>query len=323
VTGGPGKSVIAPLTGIRGFAALWVVLFHARGTVSEIPALRWIEPVVWWGYLGVDLFTFLSGFIISYMYCDVLSGSSKREIGRFLWIRLARIYPLHLFVLGLLITAVVWQQGLGMVKSLPFDKSLWFQVLLINGWGFESRWLWNAPSWTVSSEWFCYLCFPIVVPLLVRVERGWIAMVLAAATFAATAAALIWLGMPKFEAFLDYGLVRIGGEFLAGCWLYRAYRAGFGRGWPWGWVGLACLAGALVSSTTVPPVSAGLLGIVVYALSQNQQPIRWLFGNRVSVYLGEISYSIYLLHWGVLTMTLTCWENVDAICPPTSCSRSS
>ena len=80
---------LKPLTSIRGLAAIWVVFFHYNRTF-ELSQM---------GYLGVDLFFILSGFIISYVYMDKFSSSElvSKNIKRFLALRLARIYPLHIF----------------------------------------------------------------------------------------------------------------------------------------------------------------------------------------------------------------------------------
>jgi peptidoglycan/LPS O-acetylase OafA/YrhL len=83
---------IRPLTGIRGFAAWLVVLFHFyAGWVLLVPSLSWGESLATHGAIGVDLFFILSGFILSYVYRAGESKLGAAEYGRFLWLRLARI----------------------------------------------------------------------------------------------------------------------------------------------------------------------------------------------------------------------------------------
>jgi peptidoglycan/LPS O-acetylase OafA/YrhL len=82
---------IRPLTSLRFFAALWVVLFHYWVKLDG-PA----EPaIITRGYLGVELFFTLSGFILCHVYLARF-GEGGFKYGGFLWNRLARVYPLHL-----------------------------------------------------------------------------------------------------------------------------------------------------------------------------------------------------------------------------------
>src|ERR1700744_4959496 len=85
---------IPALTGLRGVAALWVVLFHME---LETPI-----PIIEKGYLGVDIFFILSGFILMHVYAD----RKEFNYNEFVRARLARIYPLHmlsLVVLGIIV----------------------------------------------------------------------------------------------------------------------------------------------------------------------------------------------------------------------------
>jgi peptidoglycan/LPS O-acetylase OafA/YrhL len=106
---------------------------------------------------------------------------------RFLSLRLARMYPLVLFVLVLLAIGRLARYGPEVTANLILGKGFWLQVLMLNGWGLESDWAWNVPSWSVSSEWLCYLLFPLVAPLIGRIRNGALAMVLAWLTMGLTA----------------------------------------------------------------------------------------------------------------------------------------
>ncbi len=93
------------------------------------------------------------------------------------------------------------------------------QLFMVNGWGFDAQLAWNIPSWSLSSKWFCYLCFPLLAPLLARVNSGRFALLDATLTLITTATLLTLVGHSDFNAFIDWPLLRIGGEFLTGCWL--------------------------------------------------------------------------------------------------------
>jgi len=295
------RTPISPLTGVRGFAALWVVLCHFRDDLAlALPGWDMLDAIAFHGYLGVDLFAFLSGFVISFTYGDRLAVLRAEATRRFLWLRLARIYPLHLFMLSLFVVSLGLTEGPSALAPAVSDPVFLRQVLLLHGWGFDDAFAWNVPSWTVSSEWFCYLLFPLFAPGLSRLNNGPLAGGVAALCLAATTGALFAVGHPRFTAYLDWGLIRIGGEFLTGCLLYRAWRARLGADRPWGWIGLLALVFAIFASTSQPALAVPAFAITVYALAWNEKPLRLVFGNRVSVYLGEISYSIYLVHWFVL-----------------------
>ena len=73
VAASPAPATIRALTGLRAVAAVWVVLFHYRGDVlTLLPAARPLEPLMASGYLGVDVFFVLSGFVLAYNYANRL-----------------------------------------------------------------------------------------------------------------------------------------------------------------------------------------------------------------------------------------------------------
>lgn len=93
------SSQIDALTGIRAIAALWVVGFHfglfPLGSLGLDDAL----PVLRYGYLGVDLFFVLSGFIIYHVHQRDAGSLSIGSVLHFYGLRLARMYPVHLLTL--------------------------------------------------------------------------------------------------------------------------------------------------------------------------------------------------------------------------------
>jgi peptidoglycan/LPS O-acetylase OafA/YrhL len=294
--------VIAPLTGVRAFAALWVVIVHLRVGIAHSfelpPALDLFCRV---GYLGVDLFGLLSGFVIAYNYGDRLAHRDLGVTARYLWLRAVRIVPLHWFALALLIAARVGFDRFDTTIDHRYDPiDLIPQALLVHGFGFSDL-AWNMPSWTVSSEWLCYLLFPLLAPFLLRVRSGGAAIALAAATLAATAVALRFLGYPGFNATTDYGVLRIGGEFATGCLLQRAYVAGFARNAPWAVIAPLSVVGAgLALLLESAAAMVFCFAVLVYALAHQRGALATFLSTRPIVFLGEASYAIYILHFVVL-----------------------
>jgi peptidoglycan/LPS O-acetylase OafA/YrhL len=287
---------------VRAFAALWVVVVHLRlgsGRALEFPLA--LDLFFRFGYLGVDLFGLLSGFVIAHNYAERLERRDVRATGRYLWLRVARIVPLHWFALALMLAGRLWLDGYeDSFAKFYGAKDFFAQLFLVHGFGFSGL-SWNRPSWTVSSEWFCYLLFPLLAPFLVRVRSGAVAVALAVGMLTATSIAMRLTGHRDFLATADWGVLRIAGEFATGCLLQRAWVHGFARSAPWGAIGALAFAAAILatgfrSATTV----VFCFAVLVYALAHQGGALARFFGTRPLVFLGDASYAIYILHFVVL-----------------------
>src|SRR3954452_803959 len=91
----PPRKNIPALTGLHGLAAAWVFLFHLLHGEGV--------PVVEYGYMGVDIFFVLSGFVLSHVYLRQGDLATAGGYLRFVAVRLTRIYPLHVFMLGVML----------------------------------------------------------------------------------------------------------------------------------------------------------------------------------------------------------------------------
>ena len=119
------------LTSLRFFAAMWVVLFHYWPSLSAV-----MPPLVSKGYLGVELFFVLSGFILSHVYLKGF-GEGRFKYADFLWARLARIYPVHVATLAGLALLALGATALGLHAGdkLLIWPSLIPNLLLLQAWG--------------------------------------------------------------------------------------------------------------------------------------------------------------------------------------------
>ncbi|MEM9410398.1 MAG: acyltransferase, partial [Planctomycetota bacterium] len=152
---------IRALTGLRGIAAVWVLLLHFGDELTTFaPAFGCLEPFYSKGHHGVDLFFVLSGLIITYVYQRVESWDVENGVD-FIVKRLARIYPVHLATLLFLALMVTLASAAGIQLGGDYSVGEFFiHLFLLHG--FQTELSWNYPSWSISSEFFAYVViFPI------------------------------------------------------------------------------------------------------------------------------------------------------------------
>ena len=168
---------IRQLTGIRLVAAVWVLLYHSQGPLDTIGLMNIpiLPDFIRIGRLGVDLFFALSGFILAHTYLNSLGERLKTKKSlRFWWLRLARIYPVHLVMLLIAGFAIVAQSivigeeiNRSWLNPWDFIKNL----LLIQEWGSDPQRGWNFVAWSLSMEWLAYLLFPFMALVLWRMHK--------------------------------------------------------------------------------------------------------------------------------------------------------
>jgi peptidoglycan/LPS O-acetylase OafA/YrhL len=150
------------LTALRAIFAWWVVLYHIREWFPFDYGFRVLYPLAF-GYLGVDFFFVLSGFVIHYSYKEkLLSGNESAS--RFIWLRIARIYPLHLCILLLYLLNPIAITFLSSKGTIPDTYSIGYffaSLLMVQNWGFSDGLKWNGPAWSISTEFLAYLTYPL------------------------------------------------------------------------------------------------------------------------------------------------------------------
>jgi len=285
---------LRPLTTLRFLAAMWVVLFAAWPNLD----VGFTPNLAAKGYLGVETFFVLSGFILSHVYLEQ-AGGRRLNYGGFLWARIARVYPLHIatllgvMALGLAATAA----GMAIDANVLSWKSLPAQIFMVHAWGFASEAGFNHPSWSISAEWFAYLLFPVFAAMAWGMRRRPAAAVAGAVAFmiALYLAFEAIVGFPLTLATFAWGALRIVPCFLLGCALYLVHRrAPLPRP---GLVAALCGAAmiALASINAWDGFIVPLAGGLILALgSLPNERAGWL-SSKAGVYLGEISYSVYMV----------------------------
>lgn len=286
------------LTSLRFFAALWVVLFHYWPDLTGSHVLpKFIDK----GYLGVELFFILSGFILCHVY-RVAVEEGRFEYGGFLWARLARIYPVHLAALiGMGAMALIaGQLGLQVDPNILSWSSLPANLTLTQAWGFADAAAWNHPSWSISAEWFAYLAFPVFATVALKLkDRPVLGVVLAMALVVALNTGFFAATGEKLTlATISWGALRIVPCFALGCALYGYWKARPAQNRTKVVLG-ALIAGAAVIFFAVAGAPDFLivlaLGMGLLFLAQLAQTRSAILTQAPLVYLGEISYSMYMI----------------------------
>ncbi|HYC68147.1 acyltransferase [Brevundimonas sp.] len=290
------------LTTLRFLAALWVVLFAAWPHLD----VGFVPVAVTRGYLGVEVFFVLSGFILSHVYLEAAGPREGFSYRGFLWARIARVFPLHLVTLAGMIAlgAGATVAGLTVSESLLDWRSLPAHLTLTHAWGLASSAAFNHPSWSISAEWFAYLSFPAFAFAAWRMRER---PVLATAIAAGAALALYAVferaaGFSLTEATFRWGALRIVPCFALGCALYLVHRrAPVRHGAVVALVSGAALLGCAAMGLWDPLVVLCAGGLIL-GLAGVDNARAGVFASRAGVYLGEISYSIYMVCAPVLLL---------------------
>ncbi len=288
------------LTGIRGIAAWFVVLFHVRLSSQELIGPGAVAALGKF-YLAVDLFFMLSGFVLWLNYGERFRAGGLRQAGPFWWKRFARIWPLHAAILSALVVFAAVLAATGRDHSAyPFGE-LPLHFLLIQNWGLTGALSWNDPAWSISTEMGAYLLFPLLT-LGLRLDRLRLPALAALAVLICAGLYLyFWLNGETSlgKGITELGLGRCIAEFAFGMVLCRVWQISAG------WAGAALAAFAGGAAIVAGGVGAGLpetafvpagfaLGLLALALDRG--PAARLLASRPLRWLGDISYSTYLVH---------------------------
>jgi peptidoglycan/LPS O-acetylase OafA/YrhL len=304
---------IRALTGVRGVAAAIIVVYHfgdvqlsTGGTASyfRIP----------FGYLIVDLFFMLSGYVMALTYKDAFDHLTPDKFGTFMLKRVARLYPAY-FVIGLFYIAKMLA---GLSGDHIENYSAWDwtgNLLMMTGWG-----LYIYPvigvAWAASAEMGSYLLLPILMAFTLRKSAATAAIAVLAAFVAIYAVSISGRGsggpLDVVNGNSFYPLVRAVAGFMLGLAIFR-FADIIDR------LSMA-MQDALVTGILVAMIAVGMLSDsdlplyllfipLVALLSRDGRLAQVLFGNAAAYRLGIISYSIYLIHPLFVSFAVRTWRH--------------
>jgi len=305
------KDRLDALTSLRFFAAAMIVILHsvptfgvdAYGVVPSLPLAN-----------GVSFFFVLSGFILTYVYQGLRGVQPVRE---FLTARLARIWPGHVLATIL---------ALWIIKKTFYSAGdIFMNLFMLQSWAIaRTTWPINQPSWTISTELFFYISF---VVLIRPWQFGWcgklaVSLIAAFSILACTRnplSAHLGFSWDPILVVCTHPLARLFefvlGMSVCGAWLrWRGnirwerstatlFEFGAVLAFPLQFVFLKMLVGSRTEPWCTWLLSSGCapaFGVLIYVIALQAGYLSRILSIQVLVWLGEISYSIYLLHYPIM-----------------------
>ncbi|ASY68911.1 acyltransferase family protein [Sinorhizobium fredii] len=280
------------LDGLRAVAVLAVVAFHCR------------LPFTGGGSIGVDLFFVLSGYLITSILRSEVTETGTVSLGRFYWRRALRLWPPLLLMLAAYAAVA---PVLFPARDAVIDTALAATYLTDYAMAFWHEPLMLGHTWSLSVEEHFYLLWPLVILATRSLSQRALAIVLAVAFITATAwriaDAMIWQDWYRTYYRFDTRMsgLMLGGLIAAAPWRPKPETAGLvGRV-----AAYVLIVGLLVSPFRSPQFIAwgGIIvdlaagGLILSVISTEGTRLHRLLTLRPLVYLGVISYSVYLWHY--------------------------
>jgi peptidoglycan/LPS O-acetylase OafA/YrhL len=306
------RPYLTTLTPLRGIAALIVVVFHSNLMfMSFMPIDK--PHFVTSGWLWVDFFFVLSGFILTYVYGYTFENSiTTASYWKYIKARFARVYPLHFVtMIFCLICAFIithYANGLHpffatMVNPLSAIASLF----LVQSLGIYMTAPLNSPSWSLSTEWWMYMLFPLLAPFFYRIK--FLGKVL---TLIGIAGLFLFVkyylgpvslpfpgGSPSLNVVADFGFFRCMAGFLLGMLLFSIYEKSvainfFKRSW----VFVVFFMGTIVAmhKGAEDIIVIASFPFIILSAAYNTSTIRKILDAPFLQRLGDWSFSIYMVH---------------------------
>ena len=282
---------------VRGIAACAVLVYHT----DFMFGLR--HQLLPGGYLAVDLFFVLSGFVLSLNYQDAIAGG-EISFRKYLTARLARLYPLFVAttVIGFVVMTARHKANYGYFDTAALVKSAAFNLAMLpsfaGAYGTGTLFIFNPATWSIFFEMVVSVLFFVCLARL----RAQVLVLLVAGAAAALASTIMWYGTSDLGYATENiwaGFARVTFSFVAGMLVYRLYRR---RPWrcprAFYYLAIAVVIGVMQAKLRFPSspwldmAAIGLLLPAVVAIGAGVS----LTGveARAARFLGETSYAVYL-----------------------------
>ena len=165
------KEHLPALSGLRAFSAMNIVFYHFCDPKWFGP----LSPIVENGYTSVSFFLLLSGFVLAYNYSDRAQAGQLKA--KNFWIaRISRLYPIYL--VALVVSVGMLMEEWHARSHTQFAWGVILTPLMLQGWSPSLSTFWNTPAWTMCTETFFYLIFPLVILWKRPKHMGWLCAIL-------------------------------------------------------------------------------------------------------------------------------------------------
>jgi peptidoglycan/LPS O-acetylase OafA/YrhL len=310
---------ILEIQGLRALAATLVLIFHAKFVSG--------------GFIGVDIFYVISGFLITGLLLKEFNAKGKISLKAFYLRRSKRLLPasfLVLFVTALFAWLVLPPISRGSIGRDLIATTFYISNYLFAWWQNDYQNLNATPSpfihyWSLAVEEQFYVFWPLFIIGLAKLKSARKFLIGFSAVTIVTFALGVWLTIVA-PIWAFYSLPTRAWELSIGA-LIALLPALRRQNSFLAILGISALIGSALSfndSTPFPGVYALLPVLGTAALLSSigawPQPLKWLATNRVAVWLGKISYPLYLWHWPVLVLPialfareLKLWERIVAL----------
>jgi peptidoglycan/LPS O-acetylase OafA/YrhL len=288
----------------RGIAACLVAACHLRPSVnSHLTDAALISN----SYLFVDFFFVLSGFVIAANYEKRLAEGFS--VWRFALLRLGRLYPLHLSVLVAVILLRLAHSASGLGTVSAFEPPFWSadtivaNLLLVHSLHLFDFLTWNAPSWSISTEFYTYPLFALVVGLAKRRIVVLLLPVVLVSTLA------LWMLVGSMYTTYDWGFIRCILGFSVGVLTWHAHRAltlRSGTALELMSIGLIFAFVWREGATSVSLAAPAVFALAVLVFAAEAGAVSRLLRAPACLWLGARSYSIYMVHLLIALLLIDC-----------------
>jgi peptidoglycan/LPS O-acetylase OafA/YrhL len=319
------ESRLPALTGVRFLAAAAVVCYHFAPSSLKTAALA--RGVITHGYMAVNFFFLLSGFVLAYNYADLQPSRQNRF--RFWRARFSRIYPIYLL-------ALLLAGGIVRIAARDFSLTHWLiggglSLACLQAWFPPAALSWNYPGWTIACEAFFYALFPFAISRLRRFPMGpaltglWVLSLAAPVALAVAWSQGFHTGLTGWDT--AYSIEELFvvccplfhlPTFLIGAFLGIRFLAKGPLSTAHSFIAIAGGTGIvlLVCMSSIPRefVNNGILtpafSLVIYGLC-SQHAISRALGGVVMEKLGDASYALYILQMPVFFGTRFLARNIS------------
>ncbi|MGH8529172.1 MAG: acyltransferase family protein [Nevskiales bacterium] len=313
------------LNALRAMGAFCVVYFHVYVYFYSLGLPQtWVLPMF---HTWIEFFIILGGFVITHAYAEKFKANPLPTYRDFAVARFARVYPLHVVVLAAMVLmelgrlVMAWNGLPTVLPNAPFTRMtdpeyLPANLLLVQAWGMMPHNTWNVPAWTVSADVFCYALFPVLILWGLVNRSAWVTIAVALGSFALLEVLKSRKGILDYT--YNFGILRCFPSFVIGCILYGAPRKWMQSCGPWmrEFVPVASLSvvvlGFWLGADDMAMICAMIFMVLGFAENRSRV-VRW-FSVKPLRYLGDLSYSIYLVHQPmIIAIVLWLVSSEDAV----------